>query len=75
MSDPRNKVTGANEFIKEKQAFLDFINQDPIPTAEEVVKFTRNMPPRLVAEIKFIMTSGLIGSESKDHRRTSRQAD
>lgn len=55
MSDPRNKVTGANEFIKEKQAFLDFINQDPIPTAEEVVKFTRNMPPRLVKEIKYIM--------------------
>lgn len=57
MSNTGGMLTGKNEFRKEKQEFLDFMNQNPIPTVEEVEKFTRNMHPRLVDELKFIMTS------------------
>jgi len=48
--------TGANEFIKEKQEFLDFMNQDPPPNAEEIVKFTRTMPVRLARELRDILS-------------------
>ena len=56
MSTPESKITGDDEYLEEKQQFLDFLNTNPIPTCEEIVKFTRNMPPRLVDEIKFIMS-------------------
>jgi len=51
MSEGQPLYPGANDFKQEKQDFLDFINQEPVPSVDELLKYVRNMPIPLQAEL------------------------